>query len=229
MTGPLADTVIAHDRVGARPAAPSLSDAWRRSTWAWRAAAIAAALCGPAMALAGHVPAASGTAVAVLVPAALIDVHHRRLPNRWVGAAAVCFVVVALAGAAHGEPIDATGALAGAGLLIAPMLALHLLSPASMGFGDVKAGAVLGACLGALDWRLALAGLALAAGLTSCVAIARGRSEVAFGPGLVVGALIALGAHTTFRAPAPASSSGIPQPVVASPLVHLRPDHGAQP
>jgi leader peptidase (prepilin peptidase)/N-methyltransferase len=139
---------------------------------------------------------ASGLAAAVLVPAALIDVHHRRLPNRWVAAAALTFVAAVLIGLGFGDGSDVGGAGLGMIALAGPLLVLHLVSPTSMGFGDVKAAAVLGACLGAIDWQLALAGLALAAGLTSVVAIVRHRSVVAFGPGLVAGALIALAAHS---------------------------------
>ncbi len=38
-----------------------------------------------------------------------------------------------------------------------PLLLLHLVSPAAMGFGDVKAGIVLGYALGLVHWHLALA------------------------------------------------------------------------
>ena len=51
-----------------------------------------------------------------------------------------------------------TGALVVAG----PLLAVHLITPSGMGFGDVKAGAVLGAAMGLIDVELAL--LALVAG-----------------------------------------------------------------
>ena len=39
----------------------------------------------------------------------------------------------------------------GAALVGAPLLATHLVSPAGMGFGDVKAGTVLGAAVGLVD------------------------------------------------------------------------------
>jgi leader peptidase (prepilin peptidase)/N-methyltransferase len=172
--------------------------AWGRSGWSWRLAAIGAAVAGAAMGVHGHIPLASGRAVAVLVPPALIDVHYRRLPNPWVGAAAVTFVVACVAQMVLGDSIDASSVALGVLALAGPVLALHLISPTAMGFGDVKAGIVLGACLGAVSWELALAGLALAAGATSVTAIVRGRSVVAFGPGLVAGALVALAAHSTF-------------------------------
>ncbi|MDX2381576.1 MAG: A24 family peptidase [Acidimicrobiia bacterium] len=175
-----------------------ISDAWGMSSWPWRATAVAAAVIGVAMGVLGHVPIASGLAVAVLVPPALIDVHYRRLPNRWVGAAAITFVATAVFQVAVGQPVNASDVALGALVLTGPMLVLHLVSPGAMGFGDVKAGIVLGACLGSIGWELALAGLALAAGATSVTAIVSRRSVVAFGPGLVAGALVALAAHTSF-------------------------------
>jgi prepilin signal peptidase PulO-like enzyme (type II secretory pathway) len=75
------------------------------------------------------------------------------------------------------------------------LLILHLVAPASMGFGDVKAGLVLGAAIGVVNWQLALAGLALAAGLTATVGVLTRASTVAFGPGLVAASAIALVAH----------------------------------
>lgn len=197
MTRSSADAVMADSPSGARP---TIGDAWCRSGSTLRATALTAAAAGLAMALSGHVPVASGLAVAVLVPAALIDVHHRRLPNRWVAAAALTFAAAALIELGLGDGSDIGGAGLGMIALAGPLLVLHLVSPTSMGFGDVKAAAVLGACLGAIDWQLALAGLALAAGLTSVVAIVRHRSVVAFGPGLVAGALIALAAHSILLA-----------------------------
>ena len=55
--------------------------------------------------------------------------------------------------------------LVGAALLGGPLLVTHLVSPAGMGFGDVKAGAVAGAALGLIDPQLAV--LALVLGLAA--------------------------------------------------------------
>ncbi len=219
MTISAADGEVMAD--GSVPARPAIDDAWRRSSLRWRLAAIVAAVTGVAMALLGHVPLASGLAVAVLVPPALIDVHYRRLPNRWVGAAALTFAIATILQFSLGQPVDLASAALGALVVAGPMLALHLMSPAAMGFGDVKAGLVLGACLGAVDWQLALAGLALAAGATSVTAIVRNRSIVAFGPGLVAGSLIALAAHTTFVV-APDTFDAASRPVVDTPVVDAR-------
>jgi leader peptidase (prepilin peptidase) / N-methyltransferase len=142
------------------------------------------------------IPFASTAAIAVLIPAALIDVHVRRLPDVWVGAAAAVFLVaIGLSvgvgpGAAHGA-----GMAVGAMVMSVPLLILHLASPTSMGFGDVKAALVLGSALGAVDLQLPLAALAIAAGATATYGVMRSAHHIAFGPGLVGASLVALVAH----------------------------------
>src|SRR5690606_2206948 len=84
------------------------------------------------------------------------------------------------------------GAVGGVLLMGGPLLLTHLVSPAGMGFGDVKAGSVLGGALGLVNAQLAM--LALLIGLvgTAGFAVVRRRRAVALGPGLVGGALVAL-------------------------------------
>jgi leader peptidase (prepilin peptidase)/N-methyltransferase len=76
--------------------------------------------------------------------------------------------------------------------MAAPLLILHLASPASMGFGDVKLALLVGAAVGALDWQLTIPAMAIAAGSTATVGLMTRARTIAFGPGLVAGALIAL-------------------------------------
>ena len=174
--------------------------AWSCSSPGWRAAAVAAIAGAVVPTVLGHVPLASGLAVATLAPAALIDVHQHRLPDPWTAAAGSVLVSIATIGIVAGA-LGPLPMLAGAAAMSLPMLALHLISPSAMGFGDVKAGLVLGGALGAVGWQLALAGLALAAGSTSVVAISTGRRTIAFGPGLVAGSVVALAAHPSFIVP----------------------------
>jgi leader peptidase (prepilin peptidase)/N-methyltransferase len=61
-----------------------------------------------------------------------------------------------------------------------------------MGFGDVKAGVVLGAALGTVDWRLGIVALTVAAGLGVVVGAIRRSATIPFGPFLVLGAALAL-------------------------------------
>jgi leader peptidase (prepilin peptidase)/N-methyltransferase len=72
------------------------------------------------------------------------------------------------------------------------LLGLHLLSPDSMGFGDVKVAIVLGAAIGSFDWRLAVPALLLAAATGVVGGIVRRSSTIAFGPCLVAGTVAVL-------------------------------------
>jgi len=146
----------------------------------------------------GTVPVAGAIGIAMLVPAAVIDVEERRLPDAWVAAGAVAVIVTFVVDSVVGQPNDngapasvALGALA----MALPVLALHLVSPASMGFGDVKVAVVLGAAVGTMDARLAMVALCLAAAGGTTVGLATRRRTIPFGPFLVVASLLVLLAH----------------------------------
>jgi leader peptidase (prepilin peptidase)/N-methyltransferase len=93
---------------------------------------------------------------------------------------------------ALGRPPEPVSMLAGAAAMTAPLLVLHLISPRSMGFGDVKVALVLGAALGTVAWQLGLLALCAAAGLGATVGLARRSATIAFGPFLVAGVAVAL-------------------------------------
>ena len=137
-------------------------------------------------------------ASAPLVPAAVaaaIDVRTRTLPD---------LVVATTAGVATFVGVVARGGsglvavVLGAVFAAAPLLAVHAVAPAALGFGDVKLGAALGAMLGVSSpdavtvLLLALVMVAVASGIGLLVAVATRRRDVAFGPVLVAGATITL-------------------------------------
>ncbi len=103
----------------------------------------------------------------LLVPAAVVDVEQRRLPDAWVGAGAD------LVGRRAGRELRASASRSKAACSTSSASerspwrcrcwCSHLVSPSSMGFGDVKAALVLGAAVGTVDWRLAVVALCLAA------------------------------------------------------------------
>jgi leader peptidase (prepilin peptidase) / N-methyltransferase len=135
-----------------------------------------------------------------LVALSAIDLEHFLLPNRVVYPLALATLVL-LTLAAIGD--GAWGALGRAVLGgVAGMLTLgvlHLASPRSMGFGDVKLAFVLGLALGWLGWGELVLGLFcgfLAGALVGVALIAlrrRGRKDhLPFGPFLAFGTLVVL-------------------------------------
>lgn len=158
-------------------------------------AALTVLTCVVATAVVPGVGVVSSVSVAALVPAALVDLDERRLPNRLVAiAAALTAAVLALSvgvDLALGLDADVAGLLGdvgiGIGLMAGPLLVMHLASPAAMGFGDVKAAAVLGSGLGTVDAQLPLVALLLASAATAAWGLATRRRSLPFGPGLVVG------------------------------------------
>ena len=148
---------------------------------------------------------AVGLAIAVaLVPAALAALADRRtgrLPDPLVGATLVSALAIAV-GLAVADRFS-PGVAAGAVVMALPLLAMHLASPAAMGFGDVKLAAALGALIGVIDARAVLATLALASGGAVAVALVRRRSALAFGPALVAATGAVLVPLATFGWEAP--------------------------
>ena len=130
--------------------------------------------------------------VAAMVPAVVVDIRERRLPDGWVAFGAGVFAAGTWIAWLFGQSFDLATIFLGAVAMAGPILALHLFSPGSMGFGDVKAAVVLGAALGSVDWRLAIVGLTLASGLGAAIGIGRRARTIPFGPFLVVGSALAL-------------------------------------
>lgn len=130
--------------------------------------------------------------IGAMAPAAVVDVRERRLPDDLLLGAAVVFLVACGVTLAISGSVDVRSMLIGCVVFTGPILALHLVSPAAMGFGDVKAGIVLGAALGAQDWRLALTALTLGSAFGAAVGLVRRQRTVAFGAYLVGGSAASL-------------------------------------
>jgi leader peptidase (prepilin peptidase) / N-methyltransferase len=131
--------------------------------------------------------------ILILVPAAVIDLEHRIIPNQLNVAGAVIALALGIGLDAAGEPERLIAAVAAGGFLLAAALAY----PGGMGMGDVKLAAVMGLFLG----RAVAAALmiALIAGvLVGALIIARkgaraGRkTAVPFGPFLALGGLVSV-------------------------------------
>jgi leader peptidase (prepilin peptidase) / N-methyltransferase len=131
--------------------------------------------------------------ILLVVPAALIDLEHRIIPNRITALGAVLALLIGVVLDPGGEPERLIAGAAAGGFLLLAALAY----PGGMGMGDVKLAAVMGLFLG----PAVAAGLliALLSGvLVGAVIIARkgarqGRkTAVPFGPFLALGALVAV-------------------------------------
>lgn len=129
----------------------------------------------------------------VAAGAALVDANTHRIPDRIVLASVVPTAIVIATRVIGGDgPTVVPGVVFGAIGFALPLLAVHLAAPSALGFGDVKLAVSLGATLGLVDWRMSVAALCLASGLTVAVALVLRRSSLPFAPGLVVGAALVL-------------------------------------
>jgi prepilin signal peptidase PulO-like enzyme (type II secretory pathway) len=197
------DRSILERQIRPKPGATARGRAVEAITTAWRAVGapvrgLTVAGIVLAVVLAGRwlgetlAALATGACLVVLVVAALVDAVERRLPNTLVALGVVPIVAAAVARAGEGLP----GALVGAAWIGAPLLLVHLVSPAGMGFGDVKAGAALGAALGLLAAALAPLALVIGLALGAGYGVARRARSIPLGPALVAGALLALASST---------------------------------
>ncbi len=157
--------------------------------------ALTAGLCAGAV-LTHHSAAGIALGVAlmlIVVPAALIDLEYRIIPNQITGLGALLALVIGLALDPAGEPGRLIAGLAAGGFLLLAALAY----PGGMGMGDVKLAAVMGLFLGRAVAPAIM--IALIAGvLFGAVIVARkgaqaGRkTAVPFGPFLALGAVVAV-------------------------------------
>jgi leader peptidase (prepilin peptidase) / N-methyltransferase len=155
--------------------------------------ALASALCvGAVLTHSSAAGIALGVAlVLIIVPAALIDLEHRVIPNRLTALGAVLAIAIGLALDPSGEPERlAAGAAAGGFLLLAA-----LAYPGGMGMGDVKLAAVIGLFLGRATAPAILVALLAGAVVGIAIMAVKGVGEgrktaVPFGPFLALGALV---------------------------------------
>jgi leader peptidase (prepilin peptidase)/N-methyltransferase len=135
-----------------------------------------------------------------LVALSAIDLEHYILPNRIVYPLAPVMIVLLAIASVGDDDLDAfVRALIAGVVAFVVFFVLHLVSPRSMGFGDVKLAFVLGLSLGWLGWGEVLLGLFLGfvyGAVVGVVLIAlrlRARNEaLPFGPFLAAGALTAV-------------------------------------
>jgi leader peptidase (prepilin peptidase) / N-methyltransferase len=131
---------------------------------------------------------------------AVIDVDCHRLPDRLtLPSYPVGVLLLGVASLVHHDlPALGRAVLAGA-IVVAVFFLLALISPASLGLGDVKLSGLLGLYLGWLGWGELVFGLVagfLIGGLVGVLLLlgrrVGWRSDLAFGPSLLAGALLAV-------------------------------------
>jgi leader peptidase (prepilin peptidase)/N-methyltransferase len=131
--------------------------------------------------------------ILIVIPAALIDLEYRIIPNKITALGAVLAIGIGLALDPAGEPERLIAGLAAGGFLLLAALAY----PGGMGMGDVKLAGVMGLFLGravapAILIAL-LAGVLYGALVVSRKGAREGRkTAVPFGPFLAFGAVIAV-------------------------------------
>jgi leader peptidase (prepilin peptidase)/N-methyltransferase len=130
---------------------------------------------------------------------ALADAREHLLPDRFTLPLAATVLVLASTASMLVQDWAMLGRVwACAGLATALFLAVHLASPATMGFGDVKLVPALGGITGLLSWGHPLLALVLAvlvAGLHAIVVMIwtrNAKAHIAFGPALLFGTAAAL-------------------------------------
>ena len=130
----------------------------------------------------------------------LVDLAEKRLPN------AVVFPTLGVVALLLVPPTWASGtwwpllwALVGAAGMFAVYFVLALVSPSSMGMGDVKLALVIGLLLGWFGlnaWLVGLLAAFIVGGVIAIIALALRRvtlrGSIPFGPSMLAGALIAV-------------------------------------
>lgn len=130
----------------------------------------------------------------------LVDLAEKRLPNAVVfpalGAVALLLVPATWAG---GTWWPLLSALAGSAAMFAVYFLLALISPSSMGMGDVKLALVVGLLVGWFGmnaWLVGLVGAFVVGGVIALIALALRRvtlrGSIPFGPSMLAGAFIAV-------------------------------------
>jgi prepilin peptidase CpaA len=123
----------------------------------------------------------------VLVAAAVVDVHERRLPNRLL----LFGGSIALAGSAlSGDRATLVASLLGGMIAGGSMLVVHLTR--GVGMGDVKAAAVVGASAGSVVLVASPIAIAVSAVAAAMYGLAAHRVRLPLGPSLWLGWAVAL-------------------------------------
>jgi leader peptidase (prepilin peptidase) / N-methyltransferase len=131
--------------------------------------------------------------ILIVVPAAVIDLEHRIIPNRITAVGAALALAIGVGLDPAGEPGRLIAAAAAGGFLLLAALAY----PGGMGMGDVKLAGMMGLFLGASVAPALLVALLVGVAVGILVLARSGaqagrRTAIPFGPSLALGALLAV-------------------------------------
>ena len=183
----------------------TVAERWRATTWSvpvlpWAIGAGAGVAVG---ALAGELTwLAVGVVVGLSAAAAgWFDLRFRRLPNRLVLATLAGALGAVLVAVLSGAASAGLGFVAGGLVAAIPLLVVHLINPRGLGFGDVKYAGAIGACVGVVDWRLAVGTVLVAslAGPLLALGVRSWRRSIPYGLLLGFAAIGALGLEAASR------------------------------
>jgi prepilin peptidase CpaA len=168
-----------------------LYTAWIEADSGVRRVALAAMttswLAAWALSSSASVRVAVGAVGSLLIAAAVVDVHERRLPNRLLLAG----VLTALGGALlAGERRVVAAAVVGGIVAGASMLIVRLAR--GIGMGDVKAAVVVGTSAGSVALIAAPMAIAVTAFVAAVYGLLAHRARLPLGPSLWVGWAVAL-------------------------------------
>jgi prepilin peptidase CpaA len=168
-----------------------LYTAWNEADGGVRRAALAAVatswLAAFALSSSASVRLSAGVVGSILVAAAVVDVHERRLPNRLLFAGAI----TAMGGASlAGDPRTMAAAVFGGFVAGTSMLVVRLAR--GVGMGDVKAAVVVGASAGSVAVIAAPVAIAVTAFVAAVYGLLAHRARLPLGPSLWIGWVVAL-------------------------------------
>jgi leader peptidase (prepilin peptidase)/N-methyltransferase len=134
--------------------------------------------------------------------AAGLDRLWRQLPDALVVLAVLPTAMAAAVLTLQGSTTAVTGVGIGAAVWALPVLFVHLMAPAAVAFGDVKAAGVIGSTLGLTQSAAVVSGGLVVAVAVAVAVMTIGRSrrvDIALGPFLCLGAVASLAVASLVR------------------------------